>query len=498
MRPFTAGLLVFFTSAAVLVMEILAARLLAPYVGDTLATYTGIIGMILAAIAAGTWLGGRMADRVDPSRVLGPVLLVGGALSLLIVPIVRLVGQLPLGTGPVAVLILVGLAFFLPAAVLSAVPPTVVKLQLADLATTGSTVGRISALGTAGAIVGTFLTGFLLVATWPTTPIMIGVAVALLLSGLAVEMAQRRARKAPFPAALSAVVIGVTAVGAAGSSAIGGALNPCQEESAYFCARVIPNLAGCPDGLTLYLDTLRHSCVHPEDPSRLDFSYTQLFADVITATAPDGAPLDAVHVGGGGFSVPRYLEVTHPGSTSRVLELDPALVEIAERQLGLTLSDDLTVTTGDARIGIRGIGDDTADIVLGDAFGGLSVPWHLSTVEWTREIDRVLRPDGVFVLNVIDYPPFGFARAEAATLQQVFEHVALLAPPGRAQGESGGNMVLVASHAPIDAEGILAANRDRDDTDVLTTGTDLETFIDGAGPLTDDYAPVDQLIAQGR
>ena len=133
MRPFPAGALVFVTSAVVLVMEILAARLLAPYVGVTLETYTGIIGTILAAIAVGTWLGGKLADRRRPQLLLGPILLLGGALSLLIVPIVRLVGSLLQGTGAGAVVVIVGLAFFLPAAVLSAVPPAVIKLQLADL-----------------------------------------------------------------------------------------------------------------------------------------------------------------------------------------------------------------------------------------------------------------------------------------------------------------------------------------------------------------------------
>ena len=183
MRPFAAGALVFVTSASVLVLEILAARLLAPYVGVTLETYTAIIGTILAAIALGTWVGGRLADRRDPRGLLGPILILGGALSLSIVPIVRLIGSLPLGGGPAAVVLLVLAGFFAPAAVLSAVPPTVIKLQLSDLAETGSTVGRLSALGTAGAIFGTFATGFVLVATLPTTPIVVGVAIALMVLG---------------------------------------------------------------------------------------------------------------------------------------------------------------------------------------------------------------------------------------------------------------------------------------------------------------------------
>jgi MFS family permease len=496
MTPSRAGTLVFVTSAVVLVMEILAARLLAPYVGVTLQTYTGIIGTILAAIALGAWSGGRLADRRDPQVLIGPILLLGGALSLLIVPIVRLVGKLPLGTGPGAVLVLAGLAFFLPAAVLSAVPPVIVKMQLADLRETGRTVGRLSALGTVGAIVGTFSTGFVLVAAWPTTPILIGVAVLALAMGVAVEVALRRRRSRPVPTTLITSVLVITAAAAFGVDRLNAATDPCERESAYFCARVVPNLAGCPEGLTLYLDTLRHSCIHPDEPGRLDFSYAQLFADALDAVGPGDVALDTVHVGGGGFSLPRYLADIRPGSTSVVLELDPTLVEIAQQQLGLTLSDDLQVRTGDARTGMRAVATDSADVVLGDAFGGLAVPWHLTTTEWVAEVRRVLRPGGLYLVNVIDGPQLRFARAEAATLLAVFPHIGVLGPADRLAGGSGGNVVLVASDAPLDVDAILAANRSRGDDDTVLVDRALRDFVDGAVPLTDDFAPVDQLIGR--
>ena len=336
MRPLAAGALVFITSAAVLVLEILAARLLAPYVGVTLETYTGIIGTILAAIALGTWLGGRLADRRNPRTLLGPILLLGGALSLGIVPIVRLVGSLPLGGGPAPVLLLALAGFFAPAAVLSAVPPTVIKLQLSDLASTGSTVGRLSGLGTAGAILGTFVTGFVLVAALPTTPIVFGVAIALMvIGGVLMLTIGRSGERWPVPPGSGDRFGGDRSDRSAGCALSIGCSNPCERETAYFCARVLPDLAPCIGGLTLYLDTLRHSCVHPDDPQRLDFSYAQMLSDVIASVGPDGSPLDTLHIGGGGFTMPRYLASANPGSTSLVLELDPELVQIARDELGL-------------------------------------------------------------------------------------------------------------------------------------------------------------------
>ena len=195
MSSLTARALVFFTSAAVLVLEILAGRLLAPYVGVTLETFTAIIGTVLAGIALGAWLGGRAADRRSPARLLGPLLIAGGLLSLAAPTIVELLGPGLQRRRPVEIVILTALAFLLPAVVLSAVTPVVVKLQLADLARTGTVVGRFSAVGTAGAIFGTFLTGFVLLAAFPTRPIVFGVGTALVVWGLALTLTTRPPRR---------------------------------------------------------------------------------------------------------------------------------------------------------------------------------------------------------------------------------------------------------------------------------------------------------------
>ena len=475
----------FFTSGAVLVLEILAGRLLAPYVGVTLETYTGIIGVVLAGISLGTWAGGRAADRGDPRRLLGLLLMTGGALALCIIPLIRVVGAAGLGAGPVAVVTLALVGFFAPAAVLSAVAPTVVKLQLTDLGETGSVVGRLSALGTAGAIVGTFGTGFVLVAAFPTRPIVLGVGALLVAVGLLLWW-RLRADRPPSPA--GPLVLALVA-----ATFTGVAQDPCEYETAYFCAAVVDDLPPC-GGRTLYLDTLRHSCVHLDDPKALDFSYAQILSDVIATIGDGRAPIRALHVGGGGFTMPRYIEAVRPGSDSLVLELDPTLVRIAEQELGLRQSERLRVRTGDARLGIRDQPSRTYDVVIGDAFGGQAVPWHLTTREFVAQVAATLKPDGLYAVNLIDYPPLGFARAEVATLQAVFDHVAVIAPPARLDRAEGGNFVLVASDAPIDAAAISAANAARGDTDEVATGARLQRFVGAAPVLTDDYAPVDQLL----
>ncbi|MEE8602174.1 fused MFS/spermidine synthase [Euzebya tangerina] len=488
MSQLAASCLVFFTSAAVLVFEILAGRLLAPYVGVTLETFTGIIGVVLAGIAVGTWYGGRLADNHDPRRLLGPMLVLGGALSIASLPIIRLFGGVGLGSGPLAIVFLSTVGFFLPAAVLSAVNPTVIKLQLADLDETGAVVGRLSAVSTFGALFGTFITGFLLVAALPTTPIIFGVGGVLV--GWGVVVWYRLPRDLQTRAVVGAATVLALATGALGLAFP----SPCQVESAYFCASVTVDPERS-SGRLLTLDTLRHSYVDLEDPTHLEFTYAQALSDVLSTLGDPGEPLDVLHIGGGGFSLPMYLEATRPGTFSRVLELDPVMVELAEDDLGLVLSEDLQARTGDARLNILEEASGRYDLVIGDAFGGQAVPWHLTTRELVEEVERVLTDEGTYAINLIDYGPLGFARAEAATIRDVFEHVAVIAPPERIAGREGGNFVMVGSNAPIDVEAIQRRAEEREDDDIVV-GDDagLDEFIDGARVLTDDFAPVDQLL----
>ena len=152
------------------------------------------------------------------------------------------------------------------------------------------------------------------------------------------------------------------------------------------------------------------------------------------------------------------------------------------------------VRAEDGRAGLRRLGDDSRTLVVGDAFGGVSVPFHLTTHEALSEVDRVLVPDGLYVANLIDHPPLGFARAELATLGAVFDHVALAAEPDTLAGSGGGNLVAVASDAPIDVTAFVEAMGAADLDWSAIEGAVLERWIGDADVLVDDHAPVDQLL----
>jgi spermidine synthase len=453
----------------------------------TSSTSTAVIGFALAAIAIGAWAGGAAADRTDPRRLIAPLLVAGGALVVAVLPLVRVAGALLTGAQSGNVLLLAAVAVVVPAALLSAVPPMVVKLQLSSLAQTGSVVGRLSGIGTLGGIVATFATGFVLVAVLPGSVILVGTGIVVVLAGLALfGLLRRRA-----PAVVGRLPAGLLVLAVAAPAVAALAPTPCERETAYHCARVT---ADGDTGRVLVLDTLRHSYVDLADPTHLEFEYVRAIASVTDALAPAGEPLSALHLGGGGLTLPRFLAQVRPGTVSRVLEVDPGVVELDTDELGLQTSDQLRVRVGDARVGLQDEPAGERDLVVGDAFGGLSVPWQLTTVEALRLVDDALADDGVYAVNLIDHPPLAFVRAELATLREVFPEVLLLARAPVVAGEDGGNVVAVASRRALPAEGIAAALAERELAWQVVEGAELSTFIGDADVLTDDFAPVDQLL----
>jgi spermidine synthase len=489
LATWVAAAVTFLCSGAVLVLEIVGLRLIAPYVGVTLQTSTAVIGYALLAIAVGAWSGGVAADRTDPRRLIAPLMVAGGALVVAVLPLVRFTGSLLSGPDAGAVLLLAAVAVVVPAALLSAVPPMVVKLQLASLDETGSVVGRLSGIGTLGGIAATFATGFLLIAVLPSSVILVGTGAVTVAAGVAVGVLLRR-RTAGGAGKVPAGLLALAVVGG-GLAAV--APSPCETETGYHCARVEADPER-DSGRILFLDTARHSYVDLEDPTHLEFEYVRAIAAVTDVLRDEGEPLSALHVGGGGLTLPRYLEEVRPGSESLVLEVDPGVVAIDREQLALETSDRLRVRVADGRVGLADEAAGERHLVVGDAFGGLSVPWQLTTREAVELVDRALADDGVYAINLIDHPPLAFVRAELATLRAVFPHVALLARIPVLAGEDGGNVVAVASRSPIPAEALAERLTDRELVWQVAQGAELDRFVGDAAVLTDDYAPVDQLL----
>jgi spermidine synthase len=461
------------------VLEILSVRLLAPYFGLTLEITTSIIGAVLAGIAVGAALGGRIADRVNP-RWLAVVLLVGGGLLVLVtVPIIRALGPWAVEGGNAAAVGVTFAALVPVAALLSGLSPTIARLQLRDLSASGTTVGRLSAWATAGALVGTFSTGFVLVPLLPVSASVLAIGIMLIVLGLMLALYMGIARR-HLLAASAALTLGFALLTLTQSA-------PCAAETTYNCVQV-ESVPGDPYVKVLLLDRGYNSAINLRNPSKLNFRYERWIGEAISAIGQPHEPLRAVFVGGGAFTMPRWLQATRPGSRMNVLEVDGGLVAFDREHLGLRTSADLRATVGDARVTMRREPSSSANVVVGDAFSNRTVPWQLMTLEWMHEVKRVLRPDGLYVLNMIDLRPLALLRAEAATLLATFAHVRLVTTPGSKHLPAGDNEVLLASDGPLPKQHGAPAFGAK-----VYEDAEVVHIINGDAPLRDDYAPVDQL-----
>lgn len=240
-----------------------------------------------------------------------------------------------------------------------------------------------------------------------------------------------------------------------------------------------------PTAYELRLDGVPQSYVDVEDPTHLEFAYVRLLGDLLDLVRPEGEPLTALHLGGGGCTVARYVAATRPGSTQLVLEADARLADLVRTQLG---TSGFRLRVGDARTGLARLDGGSSDVVVGDVFESARIPGHVSTVEHVREVARVLRPGGTYAVNVGDGGSLAFTRGQVATLRSVYAHVLLLGDPGVLRGRRFGNLVLAASDRPLPEDGLRRRAARAAGTARLVSARDLADFVGGAAVVTDATA----------
>lgn len=234
-----------------------------------------------------------------------------------------------------------------------------------------------------------------------------------------------------------------------------------------------------PQGWTLLLDGTAQSHVDLDDPTHLEFEYVRRLAHVVDLVAPPAAAIRALHLGGGAWTLARYVAATRPASVQRVVELDGGLVDLVSSRLP---ADDagIEVTVGDARAALSTVAERSVDLLVLDVFAGARTPAHLTSVEFVRSASAVLTADGVYAANVADGGSLAFARTQVAAAAAVFAEVAVLAVPQLLHGRRFGNLVLVASAAPLPvADLVRRAAGDAFPARVLS-GSDLRRFAAGA------------------
>jgi len=494
-------LLAFISSACTLVIEIIAGRIMAPYIGVSLYTWTSIIGVVLAGMSAGNFFGGFIADRYASRRTLGLIFVAGGAASLGILVVTHAIVGTTFGLSFLPrIVAYVAAIFFVPSFILGMVSPVVVRLALANLDGSGHVVGTIYAYSTIGSIVGTFLTGFYLISWLGTRMIVWLVAVILLATGVAVMATDRRKTNASAIAAITAALVifgGVTSRWLAGRYAA-----PCDIESNYYCIKVLETSQNGHPARMLMLDRLIHSFIVPDDPRALDYGYERAYSNLTQAHAAGRTAIDTLFIGGGGYSFPRYVEAAYEASSVDVIEIDPAVIAVAYDRLGLPTTSRIRSFNQDARVFLTEWSDPKRyDFIYGDAFNDLSIPYHLTTVEFNRIIASRLKPSGIYLSNIIDTFNGGeFLKAEANALRAVFPHVYIFGRGLTFEPFDRNTYVLMASRSPLNRPALDAITA-RDEPWLRTTPLSVDRFnayvtSGRALTLTDDFVPVDQLLAR--
>jgi spermidine synthase len=277
----------------------------------------------------------------------------------------------------------------------------------------------------------------------------------------------------------------------------------CYRETSYYCIRVTAERM--PDGhrfQVLSLDKLVHSYNSIEDPTLLHYPYLRTYAELTAYAAQRSPRLRALFVGGGGYTLPRYMEATYPDATLEVAEIDPGVTRTAVERLGLSPGTRVVTYNADAREVVElKQGAPPYDLVFGDAFNDYQIPYHLATREFVRKIRNVLKPDGLYLALVIDRMRGGrFMASLVRTLQEVFPHVYVLADLERTRAPRAQTFVVAASGVPLDLGRLRSLPGFEPDfgTAVRILPADaMADWLREARPvvLTDDYAPADNLMA---
>lgn len=474
-------------SAASMVVEIVAGRMLAPYVGMSLYTWTSVIAVVLAGFSAGHWWGGRLADRpgINPMAATGWALAAAAVTTALASFALRASAEPVLTAFPEPVWGITGLtlaAFFLPSLFAGIPAPLLTQVSLSGPSRQGQALGAMFASGAIGAIVGTLLAGFFFISwlgsLWTlATVTLVYSAGAALCFGLA-----RRVRVLHVASLL--VLVGA-AIGAALSP------NPCQEESRYFCLQSV-DVSADPAHVTraMVIDHMVHG-ISAQDAPDVMFTDHAAMLDALARLRSSAPTPSRFLIGGGNYALPRAF-ASRGNHATTVAEIDPAVTDMAARDFWFDPAT-TRVLHMDARRALL-VDETRYDAIIGDAFTDVAVPQHLVTQEFFELVRARMAPDGSYLMNVIDYSDRMQAVGSiVATLRTVFPVVEVWTEARRP--EAGERIVTAiaagVTETPVDSFTVPAPEQ----TTFAALGPAFVDRIAAAGTLlTDDYAPIDRLV----
>ncbi len=475
-------------SASSLIVEIVAGRMIAPYVGMSLYTWTSIIAVVLAGFSVGHWWGGRIASRPTQSalQITGWTMIAAACTTAGATLLLRAFAGPILEAFPhplAAITTLSGLAFFLPSLFAGVPAPILTVAAMRGRDRSEQALGAMFAAGAIGAIVGTLLAGFLFVPWIGSVKTLLVITLVYAMAALVCFWLAR--------VALRGYVVSVSGIAVAFAIGLWALSSPsvCDRESSYYCIRTVALSDDADNPVNLMVvDHLAHGVSAREAP-RVMFTEHAAMLDALPRMRMGRTDFTSFHIGGGSYSVPRaWADRGISGIT--IAEIDPVVTRIAVEQFWFDPTT-ATILHQDARVALRRI-NQQFDVIVGDAFTDIAAPEHLVTQEFLELVSSRLSPDGVYAMNLIDnVDRLDALAAVVVTMRDVFPSVEVWTAAGPPQAGERRVFVLLASGSDSAVSSVDARTPDLTRFQVLDNSF-IDTVVQqrNAQILTDDHAPL--------
>ena len=483
MKKYKLEIIVFLSGAIGMGLELIAARVLSPYVGSSNVVWTSIIGIILVSMSLGYWLGGKKADKEASGNVLSRLLL-GSALFTSVIPLLETVVVREFA-GIVSNLIFTAIlcaiiVFSIPSFILAMISPFAVKMKSMQETEIGSLSGRISSLSTIGSITGTFLMGFVLIPNIGVTNINIGITILLVVMSI---LAREDINKKYILSTISLVVVMIILMFI--GKWVFKLANPeilVDTDSQYSRIWVKQVNTAKTTYKTLQVDTGLESYIDTEtgEMGAMYLRYYDLF-EYLNKDAKS-----TLMIGGAAYTYPIHYLQKYQDKTIDVVEIDEKMTQIAEEQFGLNAKDErLKIYTQDGRSYLN-YSENKYDTILIDAFKGLNAPFELTTYEALVHAKNMLNDNGIVLTNIIsslEGEDTDFIEYEYATYKAVFDDVKIFQVQDRDYTESQ-NLILVG------IKGNPQINEDKYEEYKNYLNMEITNFKTDKNIVTDDFAPI--------